>query len=111
MWLKERLQQKQSYLSSGFLNETQGKSQCQINKEGLANKNVKVYEGKLQAVNDMLRCLKKVEVQSDVRECLEELRQNWSKLPEHSAMWTAYKLAGIEEIENAIEQVHCESTA
>ena len=110
MWLKERLQQKQNFLSTGFLNETQGKSQCQVNKEGLATKNVKEYEGKLQAVNDMLRCLKKVESQSDIRICLEELRQNWAKLPEHSALWTAYKLAGIEEIENAIEQVHCENT-
>ncbi len=111
MWLKERLQQKQNYLSTGFLNETQGKSQCQINKEGQAGKTVKVYEGKLQAVNDMLRCLKKAEVHTDVRGCLEELRQNWSKLPEPSLLWTVYKSAGIEEIENAIEQVLCESTA
>ena len=111
MWLKERLQEKQDFLSTGFLNETQGKSQCQINKEGLAGNHIKEYEGKLQAVNDMLRCLKKVEDHCDIRMCLEELRQNWSKLPEPSDLWTTYKHAGIEEIENTIEQVHCESTA
>ena len=111
MWLKERLQQKQDFLSSGFMKETQGKSQCQINKEGLAGENIKEYEGKLQAVNDMLRCLKKVEVHTNVTICLEEVRQNWSKLPEPSPLWTVYKSAGIEEIENTIEQVLCENPA
>ena len=109
MWLIERLQEKQNFLSTGFLNETQGKSQCQINKEGLAGKNVKEYEGKLQAVNDMLRGLKKIEEHSETRRYLEELRQKWAKLPEPSDLWTAYKRAGIQEIENAIEQVLCES--
>jgi len=111
MWLKERLREKQSYLSSKFLDETRGKSQCQINKEGLAGKNIKEYEGKLQAVNDMLRCMKTVEAYMDVRVCLEELRENWLKLPEPSPIWTAYKSAGIEEIENVIEKVLCVSPA
>jgi DNA mismatch repair ATPase MutS len=111
MWLKERLQEKQNFLNSGFLNKTQGRSQCQVNKEGLADASIKELEGKLQAVNDILRCLKRVESQSDVKSCLEELHQNWSILPEPSRLWTAFKLAGLDEIENAIEQVVCASPA
>ncbi len=111
MRLIERLRQKQNLLCTGFLTETQGKSLCQVNKEGLAGEIVKEYEGKLQAVNDMLRCLKKIEEQADLDHCLEELRLNWVKLPEPSALWSAYKMAGIEEIENVIEQVLCENSA
>ena len=111
MWLKERLQEKQGFLITELLNEKQGNNQCQINKEGLTVKSIKEYEGKLQAVNDLLHSQEKTEKNADFMLYLEELRQSWSKLPEPSPLSEVYKLAGIEEIENAIEQVLCESTS
>lgn len=96
--LRDRLEQ----LRAEFMQASGGKTVCEIGKQHSVEYSLKKSEGKMQALTDIVRCLKK-EPQAELENCVSKVYEAWRRLSEISPAWLAYKQAGIEEIEQALQ--------
>jgi len=95
--LHTRLEQRRAK----FMQASGGKTVCEIGKQHSVEYSVKKSEGKMQALTDIVRCLKKP--QAELENCVSKVYEAWRRLSEISPAWLAYKQAGIEEIEQALQ--------
>ena len=82
-----------------YLKLSYGKSQCVLGKEGQPSIEIKQAEGAMQAMSDLIRCLKKHTDDASFELCVVSVKEQWQKLSEISPQWAAYKQAGLEELE------------
>ena len=101
--LPDRILQLLQSAETEFLEQADGKTVCEIGKAGSATLELKAAEGKMQALRDISRAIKKsghdaVELQAQ----MQQLQHRWQSLSEISAEWRTYKEAGLQAIADAI---------
>ena len=99
--LLERLETRLLMLQDKFKQQAGGKTLCEIGKEGQQDYSLKEAEGRMQAMTDIVRCLKKAGMQTP-QQCLANVAEHWQKLSEISRSWQVYKQAGLEEIDRVM---------
>lgn len=90
-------------LQANYLKLSGGKTQCIVGKECEPSDDIKQAEGAMQALSDLVRCLKKItpnHINDEMLDnCIHKVVTQWSKLSEISETWVVYKRAGLEQIE------------
>ncbi|MGD2118186.1 MAG: hypothetical protein PVG66_07500 [Chromatiales bacterium] len=100
----EKILQLLQSAEADFLQQADGKTVCEIGKSGSATLDLKAAEGKMQALRDISRAMKKsANDQEALHTALQQLQQYWQSLSEISAEWRAYKQAGLQAISDAIK--------
>ncbi len=93
-----QLEQKLVILQQNYIQLASGKSPCIIGKQCEPSPELKMAEGRMQAITDLLRCLKK-SVDNSPAPCIHAVIEQWLKLSEISEQWVLYKKAGLTELE------------
>ena len=96
--LLSNLQNELEILQQNYLKLSGGKTQCVIGKEGQPSLEIKQAEGAMQAVSDLVRCVKKMAPDKTVNDCIDKVASQWIGLSEISEAWVAYKQAGLDQI-------------
>ena len=99
--LLEQLETRLLILQDKFKQQAGGKTVCEIGREGQQEYSLKKAEGRMQAMTDIVRCLKKARMQTP-QHCLADVAEQWQKLSEVSRPWLVYKQAGLEEIDEVM---------
>ena len=107
--LIDKLKIQLSALQKSFELATQGRTICQIGRENDLDISVKILEGRMQALIDIMRCVEKTK-EINMKTCLDKKLKKWNGLSDISEAWRVYKNAGLEMLEEVRNSMNLKAT-